>query len=58
MGRAAFAERNLDHVPFGPIGRLANGFGDFPCLAGTETDASIVSSFAIREQSFLDRPEN
>src|SRR6202012_3390820 len=42
MQRAAVFQRNADQRLLGFVGRLADGFGDFPRLAMTEADAALL----------------
>ncbi len=42
MQRAAFAQRNARQVALGGIGRLADRFRHFACLAVTETDPALL----------------
>jgi hypothetical protein len=40
MQGPTFPKGNLDHFTLGLIGCFANGFGNFPRLAGTKTDTA------------------
>ncbi len=40
MQGPAFPQRNLDHLSLGLISCFANGFGNFPRLAGAKTDTA------------------